>query len=244
VRALTDRLSVLEQVLCVPNLGTRNPIAGPADIDPLIRAIKRKAMFADIHWTILQGIDWERIDRVGRCLTPSSGPEHLRVALPDATLEITHPTAVVDYAYLAFDGLVAALVNMTDTLGRLLNRAYQLEIEKERASLLAVRDKCAVGSTLGVVLHAPQYTGWIRKVKMLRGDCQHEEVEEMLIAPARPYACRGEPIIDQEYSWGDPPQQTPLIAYAAEATRAAKECIMAVVAAIEACPMNPTKSPG
>jgi hypothetical protein len=103
-------------------------------------------MFADIHWTILKSIDWERIDGIGRSLTPSSGPERLRIDLPDATLEITHPTAVIDYAYLAFDGLVAALVNMTDTLGRLLNRAYQLEIEKEKASLLAVRDRCAVSS--------------------------------------------------------------------------------------------------
>ena len=85
---------------------------------------------------------------------------------------------MIDHVYLAFDGLTAALVNMTDTLGRLVNLTYSLRINPRRASLLAVRDQCIATSSLGVVLHDVQYTDWLYKVRDLRGRCQHADVEE------------------------------------------------------------------
>ena len=211
-----------------------------AGIRPLIRAIAQKSRFAEIHLALLEGIDWGRTEGLGRRSTRTAEPECLCVALPEASLRIEHPTAVSDHVYLAFDGLTAALVNMTDTLGRLIRRAYELPIDDERrASLFAIREKCTTNSTLGLVLHDPQYTEWLRKVRVLRGRCQHNDVEEVLTIRGT-YACRGEPIVDQEYSWRTPPQETPIVAYSSAATKAAKECIIAVVAAIEACPVNPT----
>ena len=241
MRYLADRLSALEQVLCVSGLGTPPSMPKFPSIRPLIHAIARKSRFAQIHLALLEGIDWGHTESLGRRSTRTAEPECLCVALPEASLRIEHPDAVSDHVYLAFDGLTAALVNMTDTLGRLIRRAYELPIEKERqANLFAIQENCTTSSSLGLVLHDPQYTEWLRKVRALRGRCQHNDVEEVLSIRGT-YACRGEPIVDQEYSWRTPPQETPIVAYSSAATKAAKDCIVAVVAAIEACPIDPTK---
>jgi hypothetical protein len=241
VRYLADRLSALEQVLCVSDLGTRPSMPRSTSIRPLIRAIARKSRFAQIHLALLEGIDWGRTESLGRRSTRTAEPECLCVALPEASLQIEHPDAVSDHVYLAFDGLTAALVNMTDTLGRLIRRAYELPIEKERqANLFAIREECTTSSSLGLVLHDPQNTEWLRKVRDLRGRCQHNDVEDVLTIRGT-YACRGEPIVDQEYSWRTPPQETPIVAYSSAAAKAARECVIAIVAAIEACPSDPTK---
>jgi hypothetical protein len=76
--------------------------------------------------------------------------------------------------------LIAAVVNMTDTLGRLVNLAYSLGIDPRRASLLAVRDRCNATSSLGVILNDTQYTDRLRKVRDLRGRCQHADIEVIL----------------------------------------------------------------
>lgn len=41
--------------------------------------------------------------------------------LDGAQLEISHPDAITEHEYFAFDGLIAAVVNITETLGRLIN---------------------------------------------------------------------------------------------------------------------------
>lgn len=107
---------------------------------------------------LLTGINWEQIDDIGRRPSGGTDPARLRIPLSEASLIIEHPGAVIDHVYLAFDGLTAALVNMTDTLGRLVNLAYNLGIDPKRASLLAVRDRCTPTSSLGLILNDVQYT--------------------------------------------------------------------------------------
>jgi hypothetical protein len=207
--------------------------AAPAttgDIEVLIRSIDRKAHFVRMHTAVLVGIEWDLVESVG-----SDGNRELRVKLSDATLIFEHSKAVIDHVYLAFDGLTAALVNAADTFGRLVNLAYGLQIPERQASLLAVRDQCAA-SPLGTVLRNPTHMDWFARVRDLRGRCQHADVEAVLSASSKAYSKRGEPSIDQAYSWCVPTQERPVLSYAQEATTAAEDCLLAAVAAIVAGP--------
>jgi hypothetical protein len=149
--------------------------------------------------------------------------------------------AAIDLVYLAFDGLIASLVNMTDTLARLLRLTYGLGLEERGTTLMSVRGICTSDSSLGVMLSDPQYMAWLKKVRDLRGRCQHRDIEEILISRSAPYGRRGEPVVDEGYSWRTPPQETPIVSYALEATEAARLCILAVIDAVCACPSNPTQ---
>jgi hypothetical protein len=165
----------------------------------------------------------------------------LKVPLSEAFLTIEHPGAAIDHVYLAFDGLTAALVNMTDTLGRLVNLTYSLGIHPRQASLLAVRDRCNPASSLGVVLYDAQHTDWLRKVRELRGRCQHADVEEILTTREGALSRRGEPFVDPQYSWRSPAQSTSIVIYAQEAVQAADACLGASVGGILANPASPMK---
>jgi len=140
---------------------------------------------------------------------------HLTIAFADATLVIEHYDAVIDHVYMAFDGLIAALVNMTDTMGRLLRARYQLQIPERGASLLALREpnRCGPTSPIGMVVNDTQYTEWLVKMRTQRGRCQHADVDDALLCAEGPYSQRGEPIIHQDYYWQTPPKHVPLITY-------------------------------
>lgn len=238
---LLAQLPALQAALSLPRTGASVLAVSSSDVDALIRAIKRKVMFAETHMALLAGIEWERVDGIGRRTSGGVEPDRLSVRLSEASLLIEHPGAVIDHVYLAFDGLTAALVNMTDTLGRLLNLAYGLGIDPRRASLVAVRDRCTATSSLGVILNDPQYTKWLERVRDLRGRCQHADVEDILTSGTGPYSRRGQPYIDQAYSWSDPAQQTPIVSYAQDAVRAAEHCIVSAVTAILSSPQSPIK---
>lgn len=145
---LTAQLPALQAAMCPTTVGGPVPPPVANEVNALIRAISRKARFAEMHMALLTGIDWDRIDDIGRRTGGAADRAHLKVPLSEASLIIEHPGAVIDHVYLAFDGLTAALVNMTDTLGRLANLAYSLGIDPRRASLLAVRDQCIPASSL------------------------------------------------------------------------------------------------
>lgn len=217
------------------------PPAAVGDVGALIRAIGRKAKFADMNMALLSGIDWDRYDDLGRRLAGNADPVRLRVPLSEASLIIEHPGAAIDHVYLAFDGLIAALVNMTDTLGRLVNTAYSLGIDPRQASLLAVRDRCNAASSLGVVLHDGRYTDWLRRVRDLRGRCQHADIEEILTLRPGAFSRRGEPYVDQAYSWLTPAQSTSIVVYAQDAIQAADTCLDAAIGGILGNPANPIR---
>jgi hypothetical protein len=238
---IRPQLKALQAVLLQTTPRGPIPPALTADVDALIRAIGRKAGFAEMHMALLSGVQWERVDEIGRRPAGMADPARLSIPLSEASLIIEHPGAVVDHVYLAFDGLIAALVNMTDTLGRLLNLAYTLGLDPRRASLRAVRDQCTATSSLGVVLHDQQYTGWLIKVRDLRGRCQHADVEDTLVNSAAPLGRRQQPVVDQAYCWKSPAQPTPLAVYAQEALNATVACVDASIRAVLANPSNPTK---
>ena len=237
---LHAQLPALQGVLSQPHSGGGPAnLPSPSDVDAFIRAIRRKARFAEMHLDLLQGIEWDRVERLGRRITGSPIPDSLSVRLSEASLVIEHPGAVTDHVYLAFDGLTAALVNMTDTLARLVNLVYMLGIDPRRASLLAVRDKCALTSPLGLILYDARHTDWLKKVRDLRGRCQHADIEEVLTLPTGSYANRRQPCIDATYSWVNPSQLTLIVSYAQQAAAAAEDCIVATMTAIVGAPANP-----
>lgn len=238
---LRARLPALDAVMVPNTAGGHVPVAVMDEVRALIRAINRKARFAEMHLAVLNGIDWDQCDDLGRRPTGATDPVHLKVPLSEAVLVLEHPTAAVDHAYLAFDGLTAALVNMTDTLGRALNVAYGLNLHPRQASLIAVRTQCNPASPLGVVLHDPQNTDWLLKVRELRGRCQHADVEEVLTTRAGALSRRGEPYVDQAYSWRTPAQSTSIMVYAQEAVQAADACLDAAIGGILAKPANPMR---
>lgn len=212
--------------------------ATPADVDALIRAIRRKARFVEMHMAVLLGIEWNHVESIGRRGTGAPTPFGLSVRLSDASLIIEHSEAVIDHVYLAFDGLTAALVNIADTLGRLINVSYGLGIPLRTASLLAVRDRCAPTSALGMLLSDPAQMDWFKRVRELRGRCQHADVDDILTSASGPYSRRGQPSIAQSYSWCTPPQERPIVSYAQEATMAAEDCVLAAIGAIVAAPSS------
>ena len=238
---IRPQLKALQAVLLPTTPGGPIPLTLAGDVDALIRAIGRKAGFAEMHMALLAGVQWERIDEIGRRRAGMADPARLNIPLSEASLIIEHPGAVVDHVYLAFDGVIAALVNMTDTLGRLLNLAYGLGINQRRASLIAVRDRCSATSSLGVVLFDHQYTAWLLKVRDLRGRCQHADVEDILVNSAAPLGRRQQPNVDQAYCWKSPAQATPLVVYAQEALEATVACVDASIRAVLANPSSPTK---
>lgn len=238
---VTSQLPALQVAMIPAAGGGPVPAAAISDVGALIRAIGRKARFADMHMALLSGIDWERYDDLGRRVAGNADPVRLRVPLSEASLIIEHPGAAIDHVYLAFDGLIASLVNMTDTLGRLVNLAYSLGIDPKQASLLAVRDRCTAASSLGTVLHDVHHTDWLRKVRDLRGRCQHADIEEILTLRPGAFSRRGEPYVDQNYSWRTPAQSTSIVTYAQDAIQAADMCLDAAIRGILVNPTSPIR---
>ena len=93
-----------EAALVPSTVGGPVPPAVANDVNALIRAIKRKALFAEMHMALLTGIDWAQIDDIGRRSGGGMEPARLKIPLSDASLIIEHPDAVIDHVYLAFDG--------------------------------------------------------------------------------------------------------------------------------------------
>jgi hypothetical protein len=145
---------------------------------------------------------------------------------------------VIDHVYLAFDGLIAALANMTDTLGRLVNLGYGLGIKPRQANIFRVRDSCTPTSAPGLILRDARYIEWLEKVRELRGRCQHADVEDILTSTL---ARRQQPHVGPAYSWQSPARSTPLVTYAQDAVQAADDCLDAAIAAILTNPGSPMR---
>lgn len=241
MRQLLSQLEGLNAALVHIMAASQKPGLAPSDIDAHVRAINRKAKFALLHLKILEGIKWRDVDNLGRSSDGIQPPEPLIVKLHEAELHLHLAGAVIDHAYIAFDGFIASVVNMTDTFSRLVNSVYSLGILERQASLFAVRDKCSINSALGAVLHDSCYTDWLRGVKELRGRCQHADVEDVLITQVSPLSCRPEPMVLGQYSWQKPQTDISLLGYAKGAMTAAENTLSASIVAVLSSPQNPTQ---
>lgn len=212
----------------------------PSEVDAYIRAIQRKVKFTSVHLKILEGAIWKDAENLGRSLSGGTKPLSLEVNLNDAILSISHVGALTDHTYIAFDGLIAAVSNMTDTFSRLINRVYSLKINQYQTNLLNVGKKCGSTSPLGQILQDSQHTTWLKMIRDLRGRCQHADVEDVLVVQAGPLSCRTEPLISKDYSWANPQVDSPLVQYAKDALGATELTLSAAVLAVLSAPQNPT----
>lgn len=235
MKALLKELPSLHRAL-IATLGPTPTVVSADLVDAYIRAIQRKCSFASQHLCVLNGINWESVQDLGRA---NADVTRLAVTIEDGLLELRHPTAVSDHVYLAFDGVIAAVANMTDTYGRLINAVYGLGIKQRKASLLAVRDRCTTTSALGRILHDPQHTEWLKKVKEVRGQCQHEDVEDVLLSPRDVFARRSQPFVPQSFCWLTPPVDMPVSVFAQKAADSVVSTLVAATRAVVANAADP-----
>jgi hypothetical protein len=209
------------------------------EVVAFIQGIERKMRFVELHMAVLDGIEWDRVESIGRQASGTNQRNHLTIRLADAALMIEHTEAVIDHVYAAFDGLMAAVVNMTDTMGRLINSRYAIGIHPRRASLLSLKNYCSAASPLFAVVNDPVHNDWLGKIRDLRGRCQHADVEHVLVTAEGPYSRRGQPLIPDSYCWRSPPIAMPIVDYSQQAAQAAEDTLLAVISAVIAAPSNP-----
>lgn len=236
---LLAQLSGFQAAVMAPVAGAPLPPATVTELSAFIRGIERKIRFVELHLAVLAGVHWDRVESIGRRVTGAVQSNHLTIPLADASLTIEHADAVIDHVYVSFDGLTAAVVNMTDTMGRLINLRYSVGVDPMRASLLSLKNYCSATSPLAGVVNDPKHNDWLKKVRDLRGRCQHADVEHVLVAVESSYARRGQPVIPSGYDWQTPPRALPILDYAQAATLAAEDTVLAVIAAVLAAPNNP-----
>ena len=240
MRRLQSQLAGFQAVLLAPVAGTPLSPGIVTDVASFIRGIERKIRFVELHLAVLNGVQWDRVESIGRRHPGGTQPNHLTISLAEASLTIEHADAVVDHVYVAFDGLTAAVINMTDTIGRLINSRYAVGIDPPtRASLLSLKNRCSATSPIAAVVNDPRHNDWLKKVRDLRGRCQHADVEHVIVAAEGPYARRGQPVIPPDYYWQTPPRALPIVNYAQEAVQAAEDTLLAVIAAVVSAPKNP-----
>jgi hypothetical protein len=221
------------------------PAAGPllpatvSELSAFICGIERKIRFVELHLAVLAGVRWDRVESIGRRVPGGAQPNHLTIPLAEASLTIEHADAVIDHVYVSFDGLTAAVVNMTDTMGRLINLRYAVGVDPRKASLLSLKNHCAATSPLAGVVNDSKHNDWLKKVRDLRGRCQHADVEHVVVAIESSYARRGQPVIPSHYDWQTPPRALPILDYAQAAVLAAEDTVLAVITAVLAAPANP-----
>jgi len=238
--ALLTKLPALhDAVSMAAEAGANRP--RPDTAAAYIRSLRRKAGFVQTHYKFLSIVSWDEQGGLGR--ETSDGVVEMAIPMREATLTIWHPDAFTDYVYMSFDGLVAALVNMTDTIGRLVNDQYGLELPERRASLRALKDPkyCQPESPIGKIVHNSMHTEWLVRLADLRGRCQHADIEEVLLHPAGPYSLRGEPFVPKEYDWASEPSDMQLVAYCDAAMRQAEQTLVAVIEAVCRSPEYPYK---
>ena len=201
-------------------------------VDPYICAIRRKCKNVLFHQAIIKGVNWKMVHKIGQQESEDGKCEKLTIRHGDVSVTFQHNTTVKDHTYIACDGFVTGIVNITDTLGRLLNLCIELKIDERGATLFAIK-KEVKDSPLGQLLADPPRTAWLRRVRDLRGRCQHADLESVLNNPSRAYGGSEEPCIPVDYVWSNPANATPVTKYVAAVTDKAEtllcDCIAVIV---------------
>jgi hypothetical protein len=149
------------------------------DVTRYVHALRRKSLFVAHHLDILRAIRWPDVLGLGR--RNLDGQErHLSVPLDGCEIIFRHPEAVIDHAYLSFDGLIAGCVNLTDTFARAINLAYVLGEPERRVHIKKIMELANPNCPVGLLLSAADAFDWWQVLRDLRGTCQHAGVEHVL----------------------------------------------------------------
>jgi len=167
------------------------------DLLVLERSIKLKLRMAEHHAALLDRATFEKLGRVVDSL--SGVPEEPVIILQDEDWVIAIRSALAGtlIRFMSFSVAVSSCVNAVDTLGRFLNRAYDLKLQPRQASLKAVRGKILETTQLHTVLNDSPGLSWMVKLRDLRGECQHGRLAGLCYddQPAK----GSEPLVPEEY---------------------------------------------
>lgn len=206
------------------------------EVSTLVRSIEQKLRFVEIHRSFLVGVKWNHVDSIGRSGGLANGI--MRVSVPEAAIEFSHPSAARDHVYLACDGAVTAIVNITDTFARAVNAAYTLGVDERRATLRSVRTKCEQSSPIGKILWDDSRLAWFDPLRDLRGRFQHGDLHEGILSP-KAYGQGTEPTIDGVYGWSGSIGPISVTSYIDEAIVLAEGICCDCIDAILSCPDKP-----
>src|SRR5688572_9177857 len=121
VLRLRSQLAGFQAALLAPGTGPPLGSGVVTDVSAFIRAIERTIRFVELHSAVICGVQRDQVESTGRRPLGGTRPNHLTINLADASRTSAHADAVVHHVYAAFDRLTAAVVNMTETMGRLIN---------------------------------------------------------------------------------------------------------------------------
>jgi len=149
------------------------PFQSITDLLVLERSIRAKLHMAEHNATLLSSASLEQLDGVEDPLSDRPRPVTL-ISDDDWEITIRSPMAAALIRYMAFSGAVSACVNASDTMGRYLRVAYEIDdLPMRAASLKAVCSRLLAPSALHTVLSASPGLEWMEKLRDLRGECQH-----------------------------------------------------------------------
>ena len=173
---VSAQLPALQAAMIPPAGGGPVSAAAVGDVAALIRAMGRKAKFADMHMALLSGINWERYDDLGRRRRGNADPIRMRVPFSEASLVIEHPRP-----RLTMCTCVRWSHRCPGEHDRYLwapgNVAYDWVSIRNRRRCSPFVTAAMRHLRLGLVLHDVGHTDWLRKVRDIRGRCQHADSE-------------------------------------------------------------------
>jgi hypothetical protein len=160
-------------------------------------SIDWKIKFLEHNVRLITGIPWGQLGDLEVRLAPYGAADTHPVVIPCGDsgglhVHVSSQDAAKLVALAAFDNSISACVNSADTLGRLINVAYELNLKEREANLWQVAKATASNCPLGVVLHQRPGSAWMVKLRNLRGECQHGDISAVLVI--------------QNQTFGGPPQ--------------------------------------
>lgn len=185
------------------------PSAELADLQLLEASVIAKLLIAEHNAALLSNASLEQLSRFDNPLLVDSAEAVPLISDANWDITIKSRKAGTLLRLMAFSGTVSACVNATDTLGRYLRKAYEIDELKEReSSLKAVRDRLTVASSLRTVLVESPGLEWMEHLRNLRGECQHGKLAGTLyLSPGT----NTEPLVPRLYCESD--DEVPISAY-------------------------------
>jgi hypothetical protein len=183
------------------------PAAELTDLRLLEASVIAKLHMAEHNAALLSSASLEQLSRLENPLVDSSEAVTL---ISDTHWDITIKSrkAGTLVRLMAFSEAVSACVNVADTLGRYLRKAYGIRLKERQANLMLVRQELDPRSSLLHILECDPGLGWMEKLRDLRGECQHGKLAGMI------YTAPGtntEPLVPCRYCEGD--DMLPISAY-------------------------------
>lgn len=210
------------------------------DARNLIYSIQRKCRFAAHHLDVLSNIDWQRVSLIGTVNRATNRSETMTITVNKfISIETKDREATLNLAMIAFDGVVASCVNIADTVGRLVNVAYDLGIDRRYATMPTVLDKIDPQCKLATAIKSYADYDELLDMRRLRGECQHADIVNVLRTPETPWDGPDvEPCVPPGFAQSRSQQDRQVSRYSAFAVSNAERFLVTVSQVITSDPIS------